>query len=50
MRITLTLIAIVVYTFATIGIWGMFKNPNDVNGDGVVNMQDLSIVAFNLDD
>ena len=26
------------------------KDPNDVNGDGVVNLQDLSIVAFNLDD
>ena len=50
MRITLTIIAIVVYTFAIIGAYEVFKNPSDVNGDGVVNMQDLSIVAANQDE
>ena len=52
MRITLTLIAIAVYTFAAIGMYEVFTqdNPNDVNGDGIISMKDLSIVAYYLDD
>ena len=52
MRIALTIIAIVIYTFAIIGVYEVFKqeNSSDVNGDGVVNMQDLSIVAANQDE
>ena len=52
MRITLTLTAVAVYTFATIGGYEVFTqdNPSYFNGDGVVNYTDLSIVAYYLDD
>ena len=56
MRITLTLIAmavaVIIYIFVIIGVRAVFTqdNPNDVNGDGVVNYTDLSIVAYYLDE
>ena len=46
------LFAVVIYSFALIGVWETFTqdNPNDVNGDGIVSIKDLSIVAYYLDD
>ena len=44
------LFAVVIYSFALIGVYEVFDNPSDVNGDGVVNYTDLSIVAYYLDD
>ena len=44
------LFAVIIYTFAAIGVWEVFDNPSDVNGDGIVSIKDLSIVAYYLDE